>query len=98
MEVRRGQFAVAQQSMKEAQAIQLQVFSETDLRIGVNYYNQACIAALGGDRRAAIGLLTQALATEWVDAIIFRDPDLDSLRDDPEFQSILAQVRARLDS
>jgi tetratricopeptide (TPR) repeat protein len=98
MEVRRNQLAAARHLMEEAQGIRLQVFPATDTMIGVNYYNQACIAALGGDSRAACSLLRQALATDWVDSYIFEDPDLHSLREDPDFRLILDQVRSRLKS
>jgi tetratricopeptide (TPR) repeat protein len=96
MEVRRNQLVAARRLMERAQEIRPQVLPATDPRIGVNYYDQACIAALKGDRRTAFSLLNQALATDWVDPFIFDDPDLDSLRDDPEFRSIRDQVHAKL--
>jgi len=52
-------------------------------------YNVACVYALGGEKDKAIACLEHAVQAgfahrDWVE----NDPDLDSLRDDPRFQSL----------
>ena len=47
-------------------------------------------------RESALDTLRLALDCGWANARIERDDDLDSLRDTPEFQEILAEVRSRL--
>jgi adenylate cyclase len=52
-------------------------------------YNVACLFALEGDQARAIGCLKEAVKAgfahrDWV----MNDPDLESLRDNPEFMSL----------
>ncbi|GIW72330.1 MAG: hypothetical protein KatS3mg102_1872 [Planctomycetota bacterium] len=55
-------------------------------------YNLACAHALRGAAEEAIGWLEQALARGFDDAAhIARDPDLDSIRDDPRFRAVLVR-------
>jgi len=54
-------------------------------------YNVACLLALEGERADAIAHLERAFRVgfarrDWIE----RDPDLDSLRDDPRFQALLS--------
>ena len=65
---------------------------------GLNWYQQACLAALMGDEASALELLRQSLDTTWASDIVLRDPDLDVLRGDPDFETIAAEFRRRLDS
>jgi len=56
-------------------------------------YNLACFYALAGEPDRAFNLLEQIVGTgfgnlDWID----RDPDLDSLRDDPRFQALRARM------
>ena len=58
-------------------------------------YNVACAHAVLGDRDRALELLEHAVRDGrgnlgWIE----NDPDLDSLRDDPRFEAILARLRA----
>jgi adenylate cyclase len=62
-------------------------------------YNFACaLAAFVGDKEAALKLLERSLATAGAFHLnlIEVDPDLDSIRDDPKFQAIIARARKRL--
>ncbi len=61
-----------------------------------NLYDQACLCALKGDRASALDALGRVLETNWANARIFEDSDLDSLREDPAFEAILDEVRTRL--
>jgi adenylate cyclase len=62
-------------------------------------YNFACaLAAFIGDRESALRHLERSLATAGAFHINMTeaDPDLDSLRDDPRFQAIIARGKKRL--
>jgi len=63
-------------------------------------YNFACVlAALLGDREAALAMLGPALErNSGINLVAFAqtDPDLAGLRDDPRFQAMIAAAEARL--
>lgn len=59
-------------------------------------YNLACVAALTSEREKALKLLREAVEGGFPFPIMVEDPDLDSLRGDPKFEAILAEVRKRL--
>ncbi|MCI0658728.1 MAG: tetratricopeptide repeat protein, partial [Acidobacteria bacterium] len=59
-------------------------------------YNLACYMALTGNRSEAIRLLRRAVDLGDVDSYIERDPDLATLRGDPGFDAIVAEVSGRL--
>jgi hypothetical protein len=60
--------------------------------VGRVAYSLACIATLAGDRDDAVAYLRQALGTDWRWSGVLDDPDLDSLRGDPEADAILAEL------
>ena len=56
-------------------------------------YNVACLFAVAGERERALDLLEEAVAAgfgnrEWLE----RDPDLQSIRDDPRFAPLLGSL------
>ncbi len=58
-------------------------------------YNVACLFAVAGQGDRALELLEQAVAAgfgnrEWLE----RDPDLESIRDDPRFEALLEERRS----
>jgi tetratricopeptide (TPR) repeat protein len=61
-------------------------------------YNLACYRALAGERAAAIDTLGRAFELGYADSLITTDPDLESLRGDPEFEKIVTEVEERLRS
>jgi hypothetical protein len=64
------------------------------VRYGVNLYNLACANARSGNVRMALDSLRKAVENGFSDkALILRDKDLEAIRDRPEFQEILANIR-----
>jgi serine/threonine protein kinase/tetratricopeptide (TPR) repeat protein len=72
------------------------IFGPGHVATGWNLYDQACLLALSGDPTTALETLHLALDTGWANSRIEKDDDLDTLRDNPEFQEILDEVRSRL--
>ena len=62
------------------------------------FYNLACYRALAGEQTLALAALDRALELDFADVLINTDPDLESLRRDPEFQALVRQVHERLSS
>lgn len=60
------------------------------------FYNLACYRALAGNHPGAITDLRRALELGYADVLINTDPDLESLRGDAEFESILSEAADRL--
>jgi hypothetical protein len=59
-------------------------------------YNLACFWSLAGERKPAVDSLRRALALGYADMLVSTDPDLDALRDDPEFQKVITAIEDRL--
>ena len=59
------------------------------------YYNLACIWAKVGERKEAMDKLRQAIDRGFSWGGIADDPDMDSLRGDPEFEAIVDQIEGR---
>ena len=56
-------------------------------------YNRACFAAICGENQDAVNLLRVALENNQTSiAWVAQDPDLDFIRDDPEFQVLLKEA------
>jgi len=67
------------------------------LKPGIADYNLACVATQEGEREEALRHLVTALATGAASAEhAMRDEDLQSLRSDPRWQTILASARQRV--
>jgi non-specific serine/threonine protein kinase/serine/threonine-protein kinase len=58
-------------------------------------YALACLSALAGDRESAIAKLSEAVDCGLSRPEILDDPDLASLRNDPEFEALAQRVRMR---
>jgi hypothetical protein len=59
-------------------------------------YNKACVHALAGQKSQAIASVREAIAAGFTDYSKYAsDTDFDSLRDDPEFKSVLADLKAK---
>jgi tetratricopeptide (TPR) repeat protein len=59
-------------------------------------YNLACYRALAGQSDAAFDGLQRAFELGFTDVLIKTDSDLDSLRDDPRFEEIVAAIDERM--
>ncbi len=81
---------------RQALAIREEIFGVGNVATGWNLYDQACLQALAGDHDAALSTLRRVLDSGWANYRIYEDTDLDSLRGDPRFESVVDQVRARL--
>jgi len=62
------------------------------------FYNLACYQAMAGDKRSALDSLRRAIELGFADTLIKTDPDLDVLRQEPEFSAIGAEVEERISS
>ncbi len=78
-------------------AIRQSVYGENHKLTGVTCYALACIAAIQGDREDALRYFRQTLDTGWSWNGIPEDPDLDSLRGDPEFDEMMVEMVQRLE-
>jgi transglutaminase-like putative cysteine protease len=66
-----------------------------EARAGV-FYMRACVRALAGQKTQALEAIRQALASGFRDyAKYSSDTDLDSLRGDPGFKALLAEIKAK---
>jgi Flp pilus assembly protein TadD/predicted Ser/Thr protein kinase/TolB-like protein len=61
----------------------------------VGAYNLACFWALAGDPDAAVRFLREAVELGYREEWILEDPDLESLRGDPRFHAIIADMMIR---
>ncbi len=84
------------QLLERALEIVRKVFGSENWNTGAYYYNLACIAALQGDREAALAFFSNTIDTGWWWHGAFDDPDLDSLRGDPEFEALMDEFRRRV--
>jgi len=59
-------------------------------------YMKACVHALSGQKAQALAAIRQAVAAGFTDYSKYsNDTDFDSLRQDPEFKSLLAEIKAK---
>jgi tetratricopeptide (TPR) repeat protein len=87
-----------QRAGREAEARRAGEYAESLPASRWGYYNLACYQALAGRKSAALASLRRSVDLGFADNLITTDPDLDSLRDDAEFRSILSVVEERLRS
>lgn len=85
-----------QRAGRETEA--LRAASRAEARPGRRWgaYNLACFWALRGDRKAALAALHRAFELGFADVVVMSDPDLQSLRGDPEFKADVRRVLERI--
>jgi eukaryotic-like serine/threonine-protein kinase len=96
LEYRAGHHARARELYERALAINHRAYGDGHPRLARSLYNLACLASLARDRERALDYLRRALESDFRAPIIFTDPDLDTLRGDPEFEAIIEEVRRRI--
>ena len=79
-----------------------EVFAHDELKRGNEapdlHHSLAAVHAIRGERQEALRWLREAIASGWMnERHLARDPLLESLREEPEFQRMLAQMRAELE-
>ena len=66
-----------------------------DIRAGV-LYNKACVHALAGQKSLAVIAVRESISSGFPDYSRFiSDADFDSLRGEPEFQALIADLKAK---
>ena len=93
-----GNLARAHELNERSLEIQIRVLGARARRVGAAYYNMACIHAVEGNRRGALDHLQLALDTGWWWDGVEADSDLDSLRGDPEFETLMDEIRLRVEA
>jgi tetratricopeptide (TPR) repeat protein len=97
LEYRAGDYLRARELRERALAITRQTLGPRHALVGRDLYNLACLDALEGNEETALERLREAIAAGWATTRILDDPDLDSLRGDPRFEALVAEVRERLE-
>lgn len=72
----------------------------TDQEMGELFYNQSCAQSRNAKKREAISSLRNALKVGDLASLVpsaQQDPDLDGIREEPEFKRVLADAKARKD-
>jgi tetratricopeptide (TPR) repeat protein len=96
IQLARGEVSGAESSMRRALEVEKTVLGENHLGY---LYDRACYHALFGRRDEAIRELRRAVEVGFNQYFaISRDPDMDSLRGDPEFEAILAEIKRRAEA
>jgi non-specific serine/threonine protein kinase/serine/threonine-protein kinase len=96
LEFRAGNLERARQFYSRALEIQGKAWESGHYVNTWALYQLACIAALEGRRERALDLLRNALDCGFDREGILEDADLKTLRGDPEFEGIVAEVQERL--
>lgn len=90
-----GKDTEAETVLRRGLAIQEKALGRTHPAVGEIAWRLARLTARRGERLEAVEWLRRAIECQWCDPIIARDPDLASLRGDPDFERLVAEVTAR---
>ena len=93
-----GNLAAARELSERSLEIQIGALGAGARRLGMAYYNLACINAIEGNRRGALDNLQLAVDTGWWWRGVESDTDLDSLRGDPEFEAMAGEIKRRVEA
>ncbi len=89
-----GRLGVAREQLERLLAAEpgfIEAFPDFEIVL----YNLAAVLALQGESEAALRRLREALDQGFAHKVIIDDPAFDSLRGDPEFEAIVAEVKRR---
>jgi serine/threonine protein kinase/Flp pilus assembly protein TadD len=92
-----GNYSQSQEIHERALAIRSKHLRSDHPRIAETYYNLACVAALLGNQETAIGFIRESIQRGFAKPLIFSDNDLSSLHGNAEFDSLLGEMRKRLE-
>jgi non-specific serine/threonine protein kinase/serine/threonine-protein kinase len=93
---KQGRYDEAEQLYRETYEARQRVLGDDHPETLDSIYDLACYQAVLGTREEALRLLGLAVDRGWAEELVFDDPDLASLRGDPEFEALLAEVRRRI--
>jgi tetratricopeptide (TPR) repeat protein len=97
VEYKLERYPESRQSYETSLAIRQNILPKNHPGLATTCYNLACVSALDGDEERAFESLKMSLDAGWANPLIFDDPDLDSLRGDPEFEEMLREVEKRVE-
>jgi len=95
VEYKLERYPESRKSYETSLAIRENVLEADDPGFITVCYNLACILALEGRNDRALEYLQRSLDSGFSNPIIFDDPDLESLRGNPEFEEMAREVRRR---
>jgi serine/threonine protein kinase/Flp pilus assembly protein TadD len=95
--VRQGHYDEAETLLRQTLSAQRRVLGESHPETLTSMYELASLCALQGRRREAIDLLRDASAKGFAEERILDDSNLDSLRGDAGFETVVTQVKERLE-
>ena len=90
-----GHYAEAESVLRETLALDRRVRGEKHPSTLETEYSIACVLARAGKRKQALGELRQIVDWGFAGAYIADDSDLVSLRGDPQFETLVAEVKQR---
>jgi serine/threonine protein kinase/tetratricopeptide (TPR) repeat protein len=96
-----GRYAEAEKMELRTRDIRRRVLGPEHPDTASSTYTLGCFAALQGRRNEAFVLLGDAVdhgLYAWADLAMDKDPDLNSLRDDPRFAPLLARAKERAEA
>jgi tetratricopeptide (TPR) repeat protein/tRNA A-37 threonylcarbamoyl transferase component Bud32 len=91
-----GEYETARSHLERSLAIRENALGPTHVRVTHSYYNLASLMAVQHKREEALVYLREAVDRGFAEAFIRDDPDLASLRGDPEFEALVAEVMERV--
>jgi serine/threonine protein kinase/tetratricopeptide (TPR) repeat protein len=95
LEAEQGNLMVARPLLERQVAILRTTFFTGHRRMAVPLYNLGCVLAMLGEEAGALEALREAADSGYASTWILKDPDLDSLRGDTEFETVAAEVAQR---